>query len=351
MKSDDWTTLSCPLPSQEHAAAAENRQNSLTKPPGSLGILERLAVRLAALQETERPKVDDARIILFAGDHGITLHGVSAYPSAVTVQMLHNFATGGAAISVLARELRAPLEVVDVGTLATTEIPGVVRDKQCAGTRDFSTEPAMTIEEAQFAMAAGRRAVQRAAVGADLLILGEMGIGNTTSAAAVASALLSKSPDDLVGRGTGLDNKGVQHKAHMINAALKLHGLGGKEKSPLETLACVGGLEIAALTGAIISSAQSRVPVLIDGFIVSVAALLAVRINPSCKEWLVYSHRSYEQGHQQVLEALDAEPLLDLKLRLGEGSGAALALPIVKLVCALHAGMATFDEANVSGRG
>ncbi|CFX14646.1 Nicotinate-nucleotide--dimethylbenzimidazole phosphoribosyltransferase [Candidatus Filomicrobium marinum] len=351
MKSDDWTTLSCPLPSQEHAAAAENRQNSLTKPPGSLGILERLAVRLAALQETERPKVDDARIILFAGDHGITLHGVSAYPSAVTVQMLHNFATGGAAISVLARELRAPLEVVDVGTLATTEIPGVVRDKQCAGTRDFSTEPAMTIEEAQFAMAAGRRAVQRAAVGADLLILGEMGIGNTTSAAAVASALLSKSPDDLVGRGTGLDNKGVEHKARMINAALKLHGLGGTEKSPLETLACVGGLEIAALTGAIISSAQSRVPVLIDGFIVSVAALLAVRINPSCKEWLVYSHRSYEQGHQQVLEALDAEPLLDLKLRLGEGSGAALALPIVKLVCALHAGMATFDEANVSGRG
>lgn len=346
---DDWFCAPCPPPSETHAAAAEARQNALTKPRGALGMLERLAIQLAALQRTDRPRADDVRIVLFAGDHGITAQGVSAYPSAVTVQMLANFARGGAAISVLARELRAPLDVIDAGTMAATEIAGVITDKPCCGTRDFSHEPAMTMDEAQHALAAGRRAAQRAAEHrAELLILGEMGIGNTTSAAAIAAALLARPPADLAGAGTGLDADGIGHKARVISEALALHRLTQSDTDPLKVLIHVGGLEIAALTGAIIGAAQRGVPVLIDGFIVTVAALIAIRLNASCRDWLIYSHRSSEQGHRLVLDALGEEPILDLKLRLGEGSGAALALPIVRMACALHAQMATFAEADVS---
>lgn len=349
MTDDEWFVTPCPPPSAAHGASAETRQNALTKPKGALGVLEHLAVRLAALQQTDRPRANNVRIVLFAGDHGITAQGVSAYPSAVTVQMLDNFARGGAAISVLARELGAPLEVIDAGTLAATEIAGVIADKPCRGTRDFSREPAMTMSEAQYALAVGRRAALRAAEQrADLLILGEMGIGNTTSAAAIAAALLARPPTDLAGAGTGLDDGGIKHKSNVIATALKLHGLTHRDACPLKVLTHVGGLEIAALTGAIIGAAQARVPILIDGFIVTVAALLAIRLNASCSDWLIYSHRSSEHGHRLVLEALGAEPLLDLKLRLGEGSGAALALPIVRLACALHAQMATFAEARVS---
>lgn len=344
--------MPCPAPSEEHRASAEARQDILTKPRGSLGTLERLAVQLAAFQGADRPRADAARIILFAGDHGITAQGVSAYPSDVTVQMLHNFAQGGAAISVLARELGAPLEVIDVGTLAKEQIAGVIADKSLCGTRDFSYQPAMTRPEVLFALAAGRRAVLRAGEHAvDLLILGEMGIGNTTSASAMASALLAKAAGSLVGSGTGLDETGQKHKSRVISDALNLHGLIRPDVPALKVLESVGGLEIAALTGAIISAAQARIPVLIDGFIVTVAALAAVRLNPSCSDWMIYSHRSMERGHQQVLDALGAEPILDLGLRLGEGSGAAVALPIVRLACALHAQMATFVEADVSGPG
>lgn len=346
---DDWLMAPCPPPSEAHAEAAEARQNALTKPKGALGVLERLAIQIAALQRTGRPRADNVRIVLFAGDHGITAQGVSAYPSAVTVQMLDNFARGGAAISVLARKLGTPLEVIDAGTLAASAIEGVTTDKPCYGTRDFSRVPAMTMGEAQHALAAGRRAALRAAEHrADLLILGEMGIGNTTSAAAIAAALLDRSPADLVGAGTGLDSEGIRHKAAIITGALELHGLKQPGTDPLEVLTHVGGLEIAALTGAITGAAQRGIPILIDGFIVTVAALVATRLNASCRDWLIYSHRSSEQGHRLILEALDAEPILDLKLRLGEGSGAALALPIVRLACALHAQMATFAEASVS---
>ena len=342
---DDWHTTPCPPLSEAHAAAAEARQDALTKPRGALGVLERLAIQLAARQRTDRPRADNVRIVLFAGDHGITAQGVSAYPSAVTVQMLANFARGGAAISVLARELGAPLDVIDAGTLAASEIAGVRTDKPRRGTRDFSRESAMSMSETQHALAAGRRAAEH---DADLLILGEMGIGNTTSAAAIAAALLARPPVNLVGAGTGLDADGIKHKARVISDALRLHGLTQPDADPLEVLTHVGGLEIAALTGAIIGAAQRGVPVLIDGFIVTVAALLAIRLNASCRDWLIYSHRSSEQGHRLVLEALGAEPILDLKLRLGEGSGAALALPIIRLACALHTQMATFAEASIS---
>ncbi len=345
-----WIEAPCRKPSPQHRASAEARQSSLTKPAGSLGIIETLAVRLAELQATETPRATRASIVLFAGDHGITAQGVSAYPSSVTGQMLHNFAAGGAAIAVLARELGAPLTVVDAGTLATEPIQGVVDDKPRRGTRDFSRQAALTGDELAFALASGRRAVERDCRDeVDVLILGEMGIGNTTSAAAVAAALLGARPADLTGAGTGLDAAGVGHKARVIDTALRLHGLDSASAPPLVALQCVGGLEIGALTGAIIAAAQAGVPILVDGFIVSVAALAAVRINAGCAPWLLFSHRSQERGHRVVLDALAAEPILDLKLRLGEGSGAALALPLLRLACALHVQMATFEEASVSG--
>lgn len=344
-----WIETPCPAPSAHHDAAARARQAVLTKPAGSLGMLEELAIRLAALQATERPRAANAPIILFAGDHGVTAQGISAYPSAVTVEMLKNFANGGAAVTVLARALDVPLKVIDAGTLAPEPLPGVVTDKPRRGTRDFTVEPALTEDELAFALAAGKRAVE-AERAADLVLFGEMGIGNTTAAAAIAAALLAKTPDEIAGAGTGLDAAGVTHKVEVIASSLARHGLDGPGADPRRVLACVGGLEIAALTGAIIAAAQAGRPVLVDGFIVTVAALAATRLNPSCAPWLIYSHRSAERGHATLLAALGARPVLDLDLRLGEGSGAATALAVLRLACALHNGMATFDEAAVSGR-
>jgi nicotinate-nucleotide--dimethylbenzimidazole phosphoribosyltransferase len=312
--------------------------------------LEALAVELAALQHTDLPSADRVPITIFAGDHGIAAQGVSAYPQEVTIAMMANFAGGGAAISVLARELGSQLEVIDAGTLAESPLPGIVTDKPRRGSRDFSREAALEATEVAFALGCGRRAVARASVQKpDLFIFGEMGIGNTTAAAAIAAAMLGIGPDLMAGAGTGLDSAGRSRKAKIIAAALSHHGLGASGVSVERVLCAVGGLEIAAIAGAIIAAAQSRIPVLVDGFIVSVAALSAVRLNPSCRPYLLFSHRSAEQGHRLVLEALDAHPLLDLDLRLGEGSGAALALPILRLTCTLHNRMATFAEAAVPG--
>jgi nicotinate-nucleotide--dimethylbenzimidazole phosphoribosyltransferase len=345
----EWVSKECPPVSEAHRAAAAARQGQLTKPTGALGRLETLAIELAGLQHTERPRAERAPIIVFAGDHGVAAQGVSAYPQQVTIAMMANFAGGGAAISVLARELGSSLEVVDAGTLAEVPMPGVVSDKPRRGSRDFSKEAALETAELGFALDCGRRAVERAAAsGPDLLILGEMGIGNTTSAAAIAAALLAVPADEITGIGTGLDAAGRARKARLIDAALARHRLAGSSAG--RVLAAVGGLEIAAICGAIIASAQRRIPILVDGFIVSVAALVATRLNPSCRPSLIFSHRSAEQGHRMVLEALDARPLLDLDLRLGEGSGAALALPVLRLACALHNGMATFAEAAVPDR-
>jgi nicotinate-nucleotide--dimethylbenzimidazole phosphoribosyltransferase len=345
----DWAYQQCPAISAAHRDAARLRQDQLTKPAGALGRLEGLVIELASLQHSDRPRADRVPIIVFAGDHGIAAQGVSAYPQEVTIAMMANFAAGGAAISVLARELGSSLEVVDAGTLAEAPMPGVVTDKPRRGSRDFSKEPALGTDDLAFALACGQRAVTRAAATApDLIILGEMGIGNTTSAAAIAAALLKRGAEDLTGLGTGLDSAGRARKAEIIDAALARHGLA--EASPEQILCAVGGLEIAAISGAIISAAQRRIPVLIDGFIASTAALTAFRLNPSCRPYLIFSHRSAEQGHRLVLDALAARPLLDLDLRLGEGSGAALALPILRLACALHNGMATFAEAAVPDR-
>lgn len=329
--------------------AALARQQQLTKPAGSLAQLERLAVQLAGLQGRDKPSVDQLWIAIFAGDHGVVAEGVSAYPQEVTGQMLHNFVNGGAAISVLARQLAAQLDVVDLGTVSPVDFPGVRHLRIGAGTANFVQGPAMTAEQGSAALQAGRDSVLRAkAAGAELFIGGEMGIGNTTAASAVACSLLECRAQLLVGPGTGLNAAGIVHKTQVIERALALHAEHAGD--PLRSLFCLGGFEIAALVGAYLACAQEGIVVLVDGFICSVAALVAVRLNPSCREWLLFGHRGAEPGHRHLLETLQAEPLLDLGLRLGEGSGAALAVPLVRLACELHNGMATFAEAAVADR-
>ena len=348
-----WFGQACGQPSQEHRQRAMARQRQLTKPEGALGRLESLAIELAALQASDRPQAAQVPVIVFAGDHGVAARGVSAYPPEVTVQMLHNFAAGGAAIAVLARELGLPLHVWDVGSRAAAPVAGVVTDKVRAGTEDFSTAAAMSETDLDAVFEAGRRAVEGACGnGADLLVLGEMGIGNTTAASALGAVLGPASLDELVGIGTGLDAVRMVQKKNIISRALTLHG-AAIDAAPVpgrEALRRVGGLEIAAMSAAMIAAAQRGVPVLVDGFIVSAAALAAVRINPGVQAWLLFSHQSAERGHIRLLELLQAQPLLQLDLRLGEGSGAALALPLVRMACALHNQMATFEEAAVADR-
>lgn len=335
------------------------RQGQLTKPPGSLGQLELIAVQLAAMQGTEQPQLARVQICIFAADHGIADEGVSAFPQAVTGEMVKNFARGGAAISVLAKTLEAQLEVVNLGTVNDPgEWPAVVRAVVAPSTANFAIEPAMTRSQLAAAVQAGRDSVLRAKeADAQLFIGGEMGIANTTSATALACVLLQESPQLLAGPGTGLESNGVAHKAEVIGRALALHGLLPSPSGDaidgdgaLEILRCVGGFEIAALTGAYVTAAQLGIPVLVDGFITTVAALLAVCINPCVRDWLMFGHTSAEPGHQRVLAELDARPLLQLGMRLGEGSGAAVAVPLLRLACALHNGMATFEEAAVSGK-
>ncbi|CAD5107710.1 nicotinate-nucleotide--dimethylbenzimidazole phosphoribosyltransferase [Zestomonas carbonaria] len=338
-------------PLDENArAVAQARQRQLTKPAGSLGRLEKAAVELAAMQGRARPGIAHPWIAVFAGDHGVVEEGVSAYPQAVTGQMLGNFVSGGAAISVLARHLGATLEVVDLGTIdASLELPGVRHLHLGPGTANFARTPAMSAAQLEAALQAGADSVARAvATGGDLFIGGEMGIGNTTAASALACALLGCPARELVGPGTGLDDAGVLHKAAVIERALLLHA--GQLDDPLAGLRCLGGFELAALAGAYLACAQRGVPALVDGFICTVAALCAVRIEPACRDWLLFAHCGAEPGHRLLLAALRAEPLLELGLRLGEGSGAALAVPLLQLACRLHGEMATFAEAAVAER-
>ncbi len=343
---ESWWLETPQTPRADCAAAAQQRQNQLTKPPGSLGRVEQLAVRLAAMQGRERPRIESVWLSIFAADHGVAAHGVSAFPQVVTSEMLRNFSRGGAAISVLAQELDAKLEVVDLGAAHDPgDLAGVRRQRIAAGTADMTLQAAMSEAQLHAALAAGRAALDRAGK-ADLFIGGEMGIANTTAASAVACALLGEKPQRMAGPGTGLDRQGVSRKAEIIRRALARH-----EKhlaDPAEIVRRVGGFEIVALSGAYIRAAQLGVPVLVDGFICSVAALVAVALSPKLRDWLIFSHASAEPGHARVLAALNARPLLALDMRLGEGSGAALAVPLLKLACVLHGRMATFTEAEVS---
>lgn len=342
----------CDSPSQKLNAKAEKlalaRQQCLTKPPGALGRLEDIAVRLAAMQGQECPTLERIHISVFAADHGVAAERVSAFPQAVTREMVKNFVAGGAAISVLARQQGATLEIIDTGICGDPlDDVGVINARIAAGSANFSQQAAMDEDQLQSALAIGQAAVERAlANGAQLFIAGEMGIANTCSATAVACALLDKPAVELAGPGTGLDESGVAHKATVIDAAVKLHA--AEFLSPLFVLRSLGGFEIAAIVGAYLAAAQRGLPVLVDGYIASVAALVAKQIQPNAADWWFYAHVSAEPGHRAIMDALDGQPLLDLGMRLGEGSGAAIAVPLLQQACILHSQMATFTQAGVS---
>lgn len=327
-------------------AEANARQAVLTKPPGALGVLESLAVRFAGWQGRVCPVLNRTHIVVFAGDHGIAQEGVSAFPQAVTQEMIRNFSRGGAAISVLSRHAGANLLVVNVGTVAAMEaLPGVLDRRVGAGTASFLHQPAMTGQACLQAMQVGRDIVQdMKARGAQLFVGGEMGIANTSSATALACALLELPASELTGAGTGLDEAGVARKTAVLDAALARI----QPDTPLKALCEYGGFEIAALAGAYLASAQNGIPILVDGFITTAAALVAVRLNPDVRHWMLFSHCSAEGGHRRLLDALSARPLLQLDMRLGEASGAAMALSTIRQALLLHAEMATFAEAAVS---
>jgi len=338
--------------------AAAARLDRLTKPPGSLGRLEMLSVQLAGITGFARPRVDHPAVLVFAGDHGVTAQGVSAYPSNVTAQMVANFVAGGAAINVLARLSGAQVVVVDVGVAGP--IPNVgggrndgarlVRKRVANGTHDMTEEPAMTRTETMAAIEAGRSvAMALIGEGVDALAVGEMGIGNTTAASALAAVLTGCPPAEVTGRGTGLDDQAIRHKVAVIERALDRRRPAPAD--PLGVLATVGGLEIAALVGAVLAAAESKIPVVLDGFITGSAALVAAAIAPNATARLIASHVSAEPGHRIVLERLALRPLLDLDLRLGEASGGVLALQLLSAATAILAEMATFDDAGVSGPG
>ncbi len=333
---------------QESLLAAQQHQAQLTKPPGALGLLEDLAVNFAAMQTVVKPELEKIDICIFAGDHGITEENISAFPQAVTAQMVENFIHGGAAISVLANQLNAQLVVIDVGVNAEASDSDKVLNKRVVdGTANFAQQAAMSKTELLSALNVGRELAELAAKNnTQLFIGGEMGIGNTTSATALAAAELNLQVQQLVGPGTGLDSDGVTHKRRVIEKALALHQAHSIDS--LTRLQYFAGVEIVALVGAYIRCAQLGIPVLIDGFISSVAALYARSINQQTPNWFIYAHQSHEPGHQAILKALKARPLLDLNMRLGEGSGAAMAVPILKHAIALHNNMATFEQAGVA---
>lgn len=324
-------------PDESVAERARSRQSRLTKPPGSLGRLEEIAVRLAAIQGRDEPLSRGRRINIFAADHGVTVEGVSPYPAEVTRQMLENFAAEGAAINALARVAEAEVDVVDVG---------VGKDK---ATKNLAREAAMTEEEMNDALAVGaERAAKAAADGIVLAGLGEMGIGNTTAASAMTAALTGASAQRVTGAGTGLEPRGVRLKTHVVARALSRHRLAPDE--PLKILQYVGGLEIAALTGFCLEAASRRLAILVDGFITTAAFAIAWKLEPKVKDYAFFSHLSEEPGHRVLLDLVGGVPLLDLGMRLGEGTGAALAMPVLAAAVEAHNRMATFESAGVSSK-
>lgn len=336
---------------------ALQRQAVLTKPAGSLGELERIAVQLAGHQGRVCPQIHKPWISIFAADHGVAEEGVSAFPSVVTQEMVKNFSRGGAAVTVLARANQASFEVVDVGVLADiTEqgeqpYPHLQSFRVAAGSFNFSQRAAMTNEMLNKAMAAGCAAVERAIESkSDLFLAGEMGIGNTTSATAIIAALSDTPIAQLIGLGTGINEQQKQHKTQVVEKSLALHQkvIDEAEEKPVAVLACVGGLEIAALVGAYLACAEKGLTMVVDGVITCAAALVTCLLAPRAKQWMLFAHQSVEPAQQTVFDILAVTPLLNLSMRLGEGSGAALAIPVIKQACLLHAEMATFDEAAVS---
>jgi nicotinate-nucleotide--dimethylbenzimidazole phosphoribosyltransferase len=344
-----------PAPETAIARTARQKIDRKTKPTGSLGVLEQVAVRLASLQRTLDPTLTRKRICVYAGTHGVAAEGVSAYPNTVTGQMVLNFLRGGAAINVLARHAGIELHVIDAGVDATWpdetfNEPNFFSRPIRSGTRNFLREPAMTPEERERAIEIGREQVRIALEqGIHLLGIGEMGIGNTTSASCLLAALCGLSPAEAVGRGTGVSDMVLVRKTRVIAEAIERHSVAEFGQPGLYWLQVVGGFEIAAMAGTILAAAQASLPVVVDGFIATAAAAVAFQMDRRSRDVCFFSHRSDEQAHGKALRALGVEPLLDLKMRLGEGTGAALAMPILEASAKLLCEMATFDTANVAG--
>jgi nicotinate-nucleotide--dimethylbenzimidazole phosphoribosyltransferase len=330
--------------------AARERQNSLTKPPGSLGRLEALSIQLAGITGRERPLFPQKAVIVMAGDHGVVAEGVSAYPAEVTPQMVLNFLHGGAAINVLARAAGARVVIADLGVAAELpDHPGLIKRKVAFGTQNMAVGPAMTRAQAKAALQAGMDIVlAEIEKGLDLVAIGDMGIGNTTPATAITAVFTRLPVAQLTGRGTGVDDAGLVRKIAVIEKALAVNQPDPNDA--MDVLVKVGGLEIAGLAGVVLGAAARRVPVVIDGFISSAAALVAVELVPAVKPYLIGSHESVEIGHQAILRRLGIRPLFNLDLRLGEGTGAALAFPMIEAAARILDEMATFAEAGVSGK-
>jgi nicotinate-nucleotide--dimethylbenzimidazole phosphoribosyltransferase len=341
--------LSVPGVDSAAAQSAARRQQRLTKPPGSLGVLEELSIRLAGMTGRLDPPLRHAVVFTLAGDHGVAEERVSAYPQEVTAQMVVNFLRGGAAVNVLARELGARVVVADLGVAAELPAePGLRSLKIRAGTANLARGPAMAREEALAAVDAGRRLVrEEMSRGLDVALTGDMGVANTTASACLVCHFTGLDAVQVVGRGTGIDDAGLRRKVSVVRRALKVNSELANE--PVGALAALGGLEIAGLVGVILESAAQRRPVIIDGFIATAAALAAAALVPGCREYVIAAHRSQELGHAAALAALGLRPLLDLELRLGEGSGALLALPLLRAAVRVLNEMATFEEAGVSG--
>jgi len=335
---------------QTWLSAARERQLTLTKPPNSLGRLEEIANRLAAIQRTATPIISKKRIYVVAGDHGVTIEGVSAYPRDVTRQMVDNFLRGGAAINVLGRSGGIEVRVVDAGVDADlSDRAELIHAKVVRGTANFALGPAMTRAAAEACLVKGIELAQAAASdGINLLGIGEMGIGNTTTASAITAVLFKCDPESVTGRGTGIDDAGLAHKIEVIRRAIEINK--PQADDAIGILAKVGGAEIGVMAGIVLGAAAKHLPVVADGFISTSAAALALNLQPNVRDYLFIGHRSAERGHTALIESIGEQPLLDLSMRLGEGTGAALAMHVIEGAAKLLTEMATFADAGVSNK-
>jgi nicotinate-nucleotide--dimethylbenzimidazole phosphoribosyltransferase len=332
-------------------AAAKVRQDTLTKPTGSLGRLEELSIRIAGMQGKSLPQIKQKAVIVMAADHGVAARGTSAYPQEVTAEMVLNFLHGGAGINVISRQVGAGVIIVDMGVAKKLESnPGLISRRIAAGTQDMSKGPAMTVAQATRSVEAGIEIVTtEIKKGLDIVATGDMGIGNTTASAAICAVMTGKTAAEVTGRGTGLDDQQLQQKIMIIDEAIALNKPDSSK--PLEVLAKVGGFEIGGLAGVILGAASHRVPVIIDGFISGAAALIAAGLCPQCRDYMIAGHCSVEPGHKIILQHLGLKPLLDLEMRLGEGTGAALAMSFAETSVRILTEMATFAEAGVAEKG
>jgi nicotinate-nucleotide--dimethylbenzimidazole phosphoribosyltransferase len=328
-------------------SVARERQDNLTKPRRSLGSLEDLAIKIAGITGNPMPKLTEKVIITMAGDHGVTEEGVSVFPKEVTAQMISNFLSGGAAINVLARHAGTRIVVVDMGVAADIQDEQLVTRKIAYGTANITKGPAMTHEDALRSLEAGIEVLGlEAEKGMDIVGVGDMGIGNTTPSSAITAVITGEAVRAVTGRGTGIDDAMLERKIQVVEEALRVNQ--PNRRDPIDVLAKVGGFEIGGMAGVMLAAAAHRIPIVIDGFISGAAALIAYELAPTVKEYLIAAHRSVERGHAGILEYLGVKPLLDLNLRLGEGSGAALGISIVEAACKILTEMATFGEAGVA---